>query len=102
MIDAIKDKIKVNNNFEVGYTPFLSLPCPWRLDGLRAGRAGLDSGQGQDVSLLHNVQTGSGPTQPPINEYRGLFLLGLNGRGVKLRYNPICKSMKFIGAGTHN
>jgi hypothetical protein len=27
-------------------------------DGLRAGRPGLDSRQGQDISLLHSVQTG--------------------------------------------
>jgi hypothetical protein len=37
---------------------FLSLLCPWRLDGLRAGRPGLVSRQGQVVSLLHNVRTG--------------------------------------------
>jgi hypothetical protein len=40
---------------------FVNLHCPWRLDGLRVGQAGLDSRQSQDVSLLHNVQTGSGP-----------------------------------------
>jgi hypothetical protein len=28
---------------------------------IRAGRPGLDSRQGQDVSHLHNVQTGYGP-----------------------------------------
>jgi hypothetical protein len=50
----------VKNECEVKYTPFLSLPCPWRLDGLRAGQPGLVSRQRQDVSLLHNVQTGSG------------------------------------------
>jgi hypothetical protein len=42
----------------------LTLLCPWRLDGLRAGRSGLDSRQGQNVSLLHNVQTGSGDHPP--------------------------------------
>jgi hypothetical protein len=46
---------QVKNKCGVEYTPFLSLLCPWRLDGLWAGRPGLDSGQGQDVSLLHNV-----------------------------------------------
>jgi hypothetical protein len=50
----------VKNKCQLEYTPFLSLPCPWPLDGLRDGRPGLNSGQGQDVSLLHNVQTGSG------------------------------------------
>jgi hypothetical protein len=29
-------------------------------NGLRAARPGFDSRQGQDFSLLHNVQTGSG------------------------------------------
>jgi hypothetical protein len=53
-------KIQVKNKCEVGYTSFLSLLCPWCLDGLRTGQPGLDSRQGQDVSLLHNVQTGSG------------------------------------------
>jgi hypothetical protein len=33
---------------------------PWRLDGHRGGQLGLDTGQGQDVSLLHDIQTGSG------------------------------------------
>jgi hypothetical protein len=51
------------------YNPFLSLLCPWRLDGLRAGQPGLDSRQGQDASLLHNVQTGSGahPASYPVS-----------------------------------
>jgi hypothetical protein len=39
---------------------FLSPLCPWRLGGLRAGQPGLDSRKGQDVSLLHKVQTCSG------------------------------------------
>jgi hypothetical protein len=50
----------MKNKCEVEYTPFLSLLCPWRLDGLRAGLPGLDSLQGQDVFPLHNVQTGAG------------------------------------------
>jgi hypothetical protein len=37
----------------------ISLLCPWRLDGHSGGQLGLDSGQGQDFSLLHDVQTGS-------------------------------------------
>jgi hypothetical protein len=60
MNEAIKDRNQVENKCEVEYNPFLSLLCPWRLDGLRAGQPGLDSGQGQDVSFLHNVRTGSG------------------------------------------
>jgi hypothetical protein len=44
-------------------------PCPWRLDGLLAGWPGLDFWQGQDVSLLHNVQTSSGahPASYPMS-----------------------------------
>jgi hypothetical protein len=53
----------VKNKCEVEYTPFLSLLCPWRLDGHRGGELGLDSGQGQDVSLLHDVQISSGAHQ---------------------------------------
>jgi hypothetical protein len=37
--------------FELEYAPFLSLLCPWRLDGLRAGRPGFDSRQGQVFSF---------------------------------------------------
>jgi hypothetical protein len=38
---------------------FLSIQCPWLFEGLRARLPGLDSQQGQDISLLHNVQTDS-------------------------------------------
>jgi hypothetical protein len=48
----LKTEIKWKINVE--YTPFLSLLCPWLLDGHRGGQLGLDSGQ------RHNVQTGSG------------------------------------------
>jgi hypothetical protein len=67
--EAIKDRNQVKHKCEVEYTPFLSLLCPWRLDGLQAGQPGLDSRQGQDVSLLHNVQTGSGanPASYPVS-----------------------------------
>jgi hypothetical protein len=60
------------------YTPFLSLLCPWRLDGLRAGQSGLNSREGQDVSLLHNAQTSTGakPTSYPVST-GGIFLGGL-------------------------
>jgi hypothetical protein len=50
---------EVKHICEVDYTPFLSLLCSWRLDGLRAGRPGLDYRQGQYVSVIHNVETGS-------------------------------------------
>jgi hypothetical protein len=67
--EAIKEKNQVKNKCEVQYTPFLSLLCPWRLDGQRAGQPGLDSGQGQGVFLLHNVQTGCGahPASYPMS-----------------------------------
>jgi hypothetical protein len=50
----------MKNKCEVEYTPFLSLLCPWRLDGQSSGQVGLDYGQGQDVSLLDDVWAGSG------------------------------------------
>jgi hypothetical protein len=53
-------KTEIKRKINVEYTPFLSLLCPWCLAGHRGGQLGLDSGQGQDVSLLYNVQTGSG------------------------------------------
>jgi hypothetical protein len=71
----MKDKNQVKDKCEVEYTPFLSLLCLWRLDGLQAGQPGLDSREGQEVSLLHNVLTGSG--MKPTSEYGGLFLGGL-------------------------
>jgi hypothetical protein len=54
----LKTEIKWRINVE--YSPFLSLLCPWRLDGQRSGQVGFDARQGKDVSLLHDVQTGSG------------------------------------------
>jgi hypothetical protein len=59
----------MKNKRELEYTPFLSLLCPWRLDGLRAGRPWLDSGHEQDVSLFYNAQTGSGahPATDPMS-----------------------------------
>jgi hypothetical protein len=55
----------------------LSLLCSWRLDGLRAGQPGWDSRQGQDVSLIHNVETGSGahPGSYPVST--GVLFLGV-------------------------
>jgi hypothetical protein len=53
----------VKNKCEVEYTPFLSHLCSWCLDGHRGGQLGLDSGQGGDVSLLRDVQTGCGANQ---------------------------------------
>jgi hypothetical protein len=65
----MKDRDQVKNECEVEYTPFLSLLCPWHLDGLQAVQPGLDSRQGHDVSRLHNVQTGSGarPASYPVS-----------------------------------
>jgi hypothetical protein len=42
----------MKNKCEVECTPFLSLLCTWRLDGLRAGQPGLDSRQGQDKVVI--------------------------------------------------
>jgi hypothetical protein len=42
-----------------GVHSILITPVSVELHGLRARHPGLDSRQGQDVSLLHNVQTGS-------------------------------------------
>jgi hypothetical protein len=77
---------------------FLSLQCPLRLGGLRAGHAGLDSRQGQDVSPLHNIQTGFGVNQPPI---RGSFSGGKNLCKLSLfLYNAIINfSSSFISYG---
>jgi hypothetical protein len=58
---------EVKHKCELEYTPFLSLLCSWRLDGLRAGQPELSYRQGQDIYFIHNVETGSaGPTQAPI------------------------------------
>jgi hypothetical protein len=59
----------------VEYT--LSLPCPWGLDGQRAGQPVLDTRQGQDFSL-HNVRTSSGAkrTSYPVSTGGGGFFLG--------------------------
>jgi hypothetical protein len=43
-----------------GVHSILINPVSMTSDGLRAAQPGLDSLQGQDVSLLHNVQNGSG------------------------------------------
>jgi hypothetical protein len=58
--EAIEDWIRVKNKCEVEYTPFLSLLCSWRLDGV-------DSwdwipGKGE-MFLFSKIQTGSGANQ---------------------------------------
>jgi hypothetical protein len=74
---AIKDRNQVKMKCEVEYTPFLSLLCAWRFDGLRGGQPGLDSEQGQNVRLLQNVLTGSGAHPASYTgEYQGPFLGG--------------------------
>jgi hypothetical protein len=57
---------EVKHKCEMEYTPFLSLQCLWRLDGLRAGQPGLDCRQGQDVSRL----VLQGPPRLLSSEYR--------------------------------
>jgi hypothetical protein len=70
---------EVKNKCEVEYTTFLSLPRSWRLDGLLAGQPVLDYRQEQGVSLIHNVETGSGahPGSYPVIT-GGCFLGGKN------------------------
>jgi hypothetical protein len=62
-----------------GVHSILITPVSVALDGLRAGQPGLDSRQGEDVSLLHNVLTGSGahPASYPVNTW-GSFSGGKN------------------------
>jgi hypothetical protein len=64
-----KIKWKINVKWSTLHSYQLSLLCPWRLDGLRAGQPVLDSRQEQDVSLLHNVQACSGahPASYPVS-----------------------------------
>jgi hypothetical protein len=56
----------VENKYEVGCTPFFSLLCPWRLDGLLAGQPGSDSRQGQIFLFSTMFRPVLGPSQPPI------------------------------------
>jgi hypothetical protein len=79
--EAIEDRNQVKNKCQLEYNPFLSLLCPWRHNEIRAGQPGLDSRQGQDVYLLHNVQTGSG-AHPAYPVSTGGYILG-GGGGVK-------------------
>jgi hypothetical protein len=60
LMKQLKTEIKWKINLRCSTLQFISQLCPWRPDGHRGGEPGLDSGQGQDVSLLHEVQTGSG------------------------------------------
>jgi hypothetical protein len=78
---AIKDKIKVNNKCEVEYTSFLSLLCPWRLDGLRAGQPGLDSRHGQVCLFSTMSRLGPGPTKPPVQWVQGALSPGVKRPG---------------------
>jgi hypothetical protein len=46
------NRLFLKNKCEVECTPFLSLLCLWRLNGLRAGQPGLDSRQEQDKVVI--------------------------------------------------
>jgi hypothetical protein len=63
----------------VEFALFLSLLCPWHLDGQRAGQPGLDSWQEQDFSILHNVRTSSGAHQAsyPVSMGGGVLSQGV-------------------------
>jgi hypothetical protein len=60
---------------EMEYTPFLSLLCPWRLDWRRAGQPGLDSSQGQDVSLLQWVPGALSRGVETFADYNYLYMM---------------------------
>lgn len=47
-----------------------------KVTALRAGRPGFESWHGQEICLLQNVHTRSGPTQPPV---RPVLSLGEGG-----------------------
>lgn len=49
------------------------------------GRAGLESRQGREISVCHNVQTGSGTHQAFYSVGTGVIFQGLSGRGVKFK-----------------
>jgi hypothetical protein len=49
---------------------------------------GLIPGKGKRFSFLRNVQTGSGPTQPPIQWVPGLFPLGVKWQGPETDHSP--------------
>jgi hypothetical protein len=67
------------------------LATGWTTEGLD-----FESRQGQEFSLLHVVQTGSGSTQPPILWAPGLLSLGESSRGMKLttHLQPVSRSRK--------
>jgi hypothetical protein len=52
--------------------------------GLNDKAAGVKNWYGQEFSLLHVVQTGSGAHSLLSNGYRGIFPRGKSDRGVKL------------------
>jgi hypothetical protein len=62
---------------KVEYSPFLSLLCPWCLDGHGGGQVGLDYGEGHDASLLTKSRRVQGPTQPPREGVAGSLSRGI-------------------------
>jgi hypothetical protein len=50
--------------------------------------SGFDSRQGQDFSLVHNVQTGSGPTQPPGRWVPRALSQGVKRQGREADHSP--------------
>jgi hypothetical protein len=57
-------------------------------NGLRAGRQGFDSRQGQDFFLLHSVQTGPGATQLPVQWIHGVIYRGVKRLGCEADHLP--------------
>jgi hypothetical protein len=76
---------------ELEYTPFLSLLCPGRLGGLRAGWLGLDSRQGQVFSFWSVLWLllGSDNNEVVIHFWSALsLLLGSDNNEVVFSFGP--------------
>jgi hypothetical protein len=57
-------------------------------DGVWAGRPGFDSRQGQEVFLLHTIQTGSGTHTDSYPMQTGGFFSGIKRTGRETDYSP--------------
>jgi hypothetical protein len=85
--------------YDVHQTPYLtkfSVPrfvkVNWSHDGLQAGQPrdqDPNSELGQEIYLLHNVQTGSGRTQIPIQSVLGALSPGVKQPGHELTLTSI-------------
>jgi hypothetical protein len=99
LLRAIKDKIKVNNNCEVGHTPFLSFLWPWHLDGLRAGQPGFDSRHGQMCLFSTMSRLDLGPTKPLIQWVQGELSPGVKRSGREAERQPYLLEEQGVRSG---